>query len=119
MTKTYKRKYRKTLGKPKKGGETPRKSREAREAREARDLREVNECKKRKIAHNRSIAIRNGLYLSPNGIGPIVNQNLDILELNQRYNDEMDHECAEKDGLTFGGKRRRKNKKNKTLRKKH
>lgn len=103
MTKTYKRKYRKTFGKRKKGGETDD---------------EVRKRRKEEIQDKIISAIEKGQYLSPNGIGPIVNPNLDILELNQRYNDEMNYECAEEDGVTFGGKRRRKNKK-KTLRKKH
>jgi hypothetical protein len=102
MTKTYKRKNRKTLGKRKKGGETDD---------------EVRKRRKEEIQDKIISAIEKGQYLRPNGIGLIVNQNLDIFELNQRYNDEMNYECAKEDGVTFGGKRRRK--KNKTLRKKH
>jgi hypothetical protein len=104
MTKTYKRKNRKTLGKRKKGGETDD---------------EVRNRRKEEIQDKIISAIEKGLYLSPNNVGDIVNQNLDILKLNEEYNDKMNYECAEEDGVTFGGKRRRKNKKNKTLRKKH
>lgn len=102
-TSSYKSKYRKTLRKRKIGGETDE---------------EIRMRRKREIEDKKMSALEKGEYLNPDNRGSIVNQNLDISDINRNYNDNMDFLSAQDDGLTFGGKTRRKNK-NKTRRKKH
>ena len=104
-TPTYKRKYRRTLQKRKVGGETDE---------------EIRMRRKREIEDKKMSALEKGQYLKPDNRGPIVNQNLDVSKLNENYNNNIDFEGAKLQGLTFGGKTRRKNKnkKSKTRRKK-
>jgi hypothetical protein len=99
-TSTYKRK---TLRKRKIGGETDE---------------EVRMRRKREVEDKKMSAVEKGQYLKPDNTGPIVNQNLDIGELNRNYNDNIDYEGAKEQGLTFGGKTRRRKNKSKTRRKK-
>jgi len=99
----YKRKYRRTQRKRKVGGETDE---------------EIRMRRKREIEDKKLSAVEKGEYLRPDNRGSMVNQNLDISQLNRNYNDNLDFESAKEQGLTFGGKTRRKNKnKNKTRRK--
>jgi hypothetical protein len=69
---------------------------------------EIRKRRKNEIADKKLAAIESGQYIHPDKRGMIVNQNLDIHKLNTHYNDDINFASAEEDGLTFGGKTRKK-----------
>ena len=88
-----------------------RKSRKTRRKRGGETDEEIRKRRKNEIADKKLNAIESGQYIHPDNRGKIVNQNLDIHKLNTHYNDDMNFASAEEDGLTFGGKKRRKTRK--------
>jgi hypothetical protein len=92
-------------------GKRRRKSRKSRRKRGGETDEEIRKRRRNEIADKKLNAIESGQYIRPDNRGQIVNQNLDIHKLNTHYNDDMNFASAEEDGLTFGGKKRRKTRK--------
>ena len=76
----------------------------------------VNERKGRKALIKQMKNKKLGTYLAPTRYGPITNQSDDIYVqyLQQKFTDDFNFHDMEDDGLTFGGKNRRKKRQTKS-----
>lgn len=76
----------------------------------------VNERKGRKALIKQMKNKKLGTYLAPTRYGPITNQSDDIYVqyLQQKFTDDFNFHDMEDDGLTFGGKNRRKQRQTKS-----
>lgn len=72
---------------------------------------EIRTRRQNEIADKKLNAIESGQYIHPDKRGKIVRQNQDVHKLTTHYNDDMNFAKAEEDGLTFGGKKRRRTRK--------
>jgi len=80
------------------------------------DQGDVNERKGRKALIKQAKNKRIGKYLAPLRRGAVIDQrdDLEVQELQQRFADDFNFHDREDDGLTFGGKKRRKQRKTKS-----
>ena len=72
---------------------------------------EIRKRRRNERADKKLAAIESGQYIRPDNRGTIVKQNQDVQKLTTHYADDMNFVKAAEDGLTFGGKKRRKTRK--------
>ena len=104
-------KAKQTAGKRRRNKNKSTKHKKTRRKRGGETDNEIRKRRRNEIADKKLAAIESGQYIHPDNRGQIVTQNQDIHKLTTHYNDDMNFAKAEQDGLTFGGKKRRKTRK--------